>query len=202
MARTYVQMQNDVYAALRDSERSFTDIDDVKVWLNEGYVDLCARLQMPEVTVTGTTSETGTITLPSNFVTMKRLIIDETEMNWAPGDIFINHELADTSTSLYRIWDDTIETFPVADELAYTMEYIKRPTEMSADGDFASELPQELQPRIVFYARATAKLIEGEMQEYQIWWDKYERGLPGPPRATYRRIPGPIAMIPESNPLW
>jgi hypothetical protein len=195
-------MQNDVYAALRDSERAFIDVDDVKVFLNEGYVDLCARLQMPEVTVTGTTGSDGTITLPSNFVTMKRLIIDETEMLWTMSDVFINHQTADTGSSLYRIWDDVIETWPLAEDLAYTMEYIKRPTEMSADGDTAAELPQELHPRLVAYARATCKLIEGEYQDYQIWWDKYERGLPGPPRATYRRTPGPIAMIPERTSLW
>lgn len=203
MARkTFLEMQNETYAALRDSERAFFDIDDVKAWLNEAYLDIAARLRLPEDTVTGTTDEDGLISYPSSLLVPRRLIVDEELMTWVTSDVFLSHQLAGTGESMFRIWDDVIETYPVADTMDYTLEFISRPTEMSGDSDTASDIPGELDPRLVFYARATAKLIEGELNEYNIWFDRYERGLPGPPRPLARSMPGPLALIPESNPLW
>lgn len=204
-AKDLTALQNDVYAALRDSERVFIDATTVTSWLNEAYFDLCARLRYPEVTGTGTTSATGTIALPADFVEAKRLYAtnaDGTEevLTWVDSDVFLSYSLTGDNPlggGIFRIWDDTIETYPALESQAYTLEYTGQPTQLSSGTDKPTDLPPELHMRLVQYARGLAKYAEGEMQEGDRYMQQYERGLPDLPRAGWRRVAGPITLIPS-----
>ena len=130
-------LQNDVYAALRDSERVFTTATTVTSWLNEAYLDLCARLGVPQVTATGSTGAGGTILLPSDLMEVKRLYVNDEPITWVDSETFLSYSMpGDTpDKTIYRIWDGTIETYPIAATEAYTLEYIGTPTQMSSGTD-------------------------------------------------------------------
>ena len=194
-------LQNDVYAALRDSERVFTSVATVTSWLNEAYLDLCARLGVPQVTATGSTGSDGTIALPTDLLEVKRLYIGAQTLTWVDSEVFLSYSVPEIipNSTIYRIWNEVIETWPVAETQAYVLEYLGTPTAMAAGTDTPTELPPELHLRLVAYARAQAKIAEGELEEADRFMAQYERGLPDLPRATWRHVPGPITLLPLPN---
>lgn len=200
-AKTLTNLQDDVYAALRDSERVFIAAASVTSWLNEAYFDLCARLRLPEVTGTGTTSATGTIALPADFVEPKRLYVNDVMLTWVDRDVFLSYKLNGETpkVTIFTIWADTIETYPAAESQSYSLEYTGQPTQLSAGGDTPDSLPPETHMRLVQYARSLAKMAEGELEEAAMFMQQYERGLPDLPRAGYRSIGGPVSLIPIPN---
>lgn len=190
-----------VYAALRDSEKAFIDDQYVEDWLNDAYLDLCARLRKPEATATGTTDANGEITLPTDFIEPKRLFVGGTRITWTDPDVYTSYSYpgADPGVTIYRIWDDTIETYPAQASTAYVLEYTAKPTIMEDNGDSPSDLPEELHIRLVYYAQAQAKYVEAEITEGNLLMAQYERGLSDLPRAGQRSVGGPIALIPDRN---
>lgn len=201
--KTLTTLQDEVFAALRDSERSFITTTMVTGWLNEAYFDLCTRLRIPESSTTGTTTASGTIALPAGLVEVKHLIIDGDQPAWVDPDVYLSYQVPGESTpdsvTLYRIFNNTIETYPAAESKAYTLEYIDSPTAVTDGTTSFTAIPAELNVRMVHYARAQAKLIEGEITESQFYKGEYERGLPDLPRAAWRRNPGRLTVIPKQN---
>lgn len=190
-----------VYAALRDSEKVFIEDQHVEDWLNDAYLDLCARLRRPEATATGTTDANGEITLPTDFVEPRRLFVDGSKVTWVDPDVYTSYSYTgdDPGQNIFRIWDDTIETYPAQASLAYVLEYTAKPTPMSDTGDEPTDLPEELHVRLVFYAQAQAKYVEGEITEANLYMAQYERGLPDLPRAAWRNVSGFVTLIPTPN---
>lgn len=201
---TFLEMQTSTFAVLRDSERAFVTLAEVKEWLNEGLLDLCARLRLKQTRATGTTSSTGTITLPDEFLENMSLWIDGAPVNFVDDSVFESYSEPASTTPyalLGRVFDGAVETYPSQISADYEWRYVKRPTELSADGDQPSDLTPELARRVINFARAEAKLKEGEESEYAIYRGRYEEGLPGQPRVAMRMRPGPVNLIPESGPF-
>lgn len=191
--KTRAELNADVFYALRDTEKAFISDTMVNLWLNQAYLDLCARLRIPEATATGTSSSVGVIPLPTDIVEPKNLIVDDQRMTWVPHDTWLAYDVPDVTPTvpIFRIFGSNIQTLPTAVSEAYSLEYVKQPTEMTADGSFPSELQPEMLKKLVMYARAEAKVIEGELEEADRYKAEYERGLPDVPRMTYKRVAGP-----------
>jgi hypothetical protein len=203
---TLAQLRSRVYAPLRDSERSFVEPWFVDQLLNEAYLDLCARLRLYEKTATGTVAAAGIITYPTDLVEVKNLWLATATLpvQFVDADTFLAWANPATDApyrDIARVTGATFETYPSAEGIDYTLEYVARPTEMVAESDTPALLTIELVPRIVNYARAYAKWQEGESQEGDKFMALFEQGLPGAPREAWRRNPGPFTMIPEAGPF-
>jgi hypothetical protein len=202
---TFTNMVARVRNALRDSEAVFITDAMIGEWINEAYLDLCARLPLLRKDATGTTSSTGTITLPADFISLLSLRIDDTSGDtfvtpiYATDDIFLSYRSPDVipAPTLYRIWEGVIETWPEQQSLTYYMEYAYKPDELS--GSDEPVIAEELHVRLVNYARAHAKLIEGETEESDRYMSLYIEGLPTAPTSMRRERPGPFNLVPEPN---
>lgn len=209
--KTLAQLRSLVYAPLRDSERSFVEPWFVDAMLNEAYLDLNARLRLTRSTDEATTSSTGTITLPTDFIEVLQLWVGTSPVVFHDDTTFATYEAAGVApyinTNAVAIlgrmsMDRTkIETFPQAQSTEYTLEYVARPASMDADTDTPSSLSPEMQPRLVAYARAHAKWQEGEVVEGNQYMAQYEQGLPGSPRMTNNLRPASMTLIPEPGPF-
>ena len=69
-------MQNDVYSVLRDSDRQFVVLADVKRWINQAYLDIVARLSLLVKRQDSVTSSTGEVTLPADFIKLEQFSVD------------------------------------------------------------------------------------------------------------------------------
>lgn len=202
---TFTTLEASVFAVLRDSEKAFVTSAEVKEWLNEGYLDLVARTGILKKSTSSTTSSTGTVALPADFVRVASkdgfYVATGTSTVESPlftrSDIYLGWKNS-TSTphrTLYRIFGANIETYPIVASKAYTLEYVYKPTALSAGGDIPA-IPEELHVKLVHYARAHAKYKEGELQEGDRYFGMYEMGLPPTIPDTERDFPGPIDFVP------
>lgn len=207
--KTLAQLRALVYAPLRDSERSFVESWFVDAMLNEAYLDLNARLRLNQETDTGTTSATGTVPYPSDLVEVVNFWITDSDGAYIPYYIVDNEKYLswqrpgfDTPhINIARVWNGSIETYPVAVSLGYTLEFIGRPASMVLDTDTPALIDPEMTPRLVAYARAYAKWQEGEVTEGNQYMAQYEQGLPGSPRMTNKIRPAPMQLIPAPGPF-
>ena len=206
-----VKLRTLVYAALRDTERSFNEPWFVDEMLNEGYLDLNARLRLNKQEASGTTEADGEVPFPTDLVEIESLYISASPVSFMDDDSFLSFQQSnvmpytanDVTAILGRVHQGTskIETFPAAVSEPYVLEYIARPATMEAESDTPEILTKELIPRIVNYARAYCKWQEDAEAEGSKFMALYEQGLPGAPRDAFRRKPFPLSMIPESGPF-
>jgi hypothetical protein len=191
-----------VFSVLRDSEKSFTEDQDVEDLLNEAYLDLTARLRLLRKEATGTTSSTGTVALPTDFIEPVWFSVlpssssdNHVVVEFTDDAVFDSWRLSESEPSnvLGRIYNGTIETYPVVVSLAYTLRYVYTPTTLDSVGD-SPLIPAELQVRMVNYARAHCKYKEGEMAEGDRYLSMYEDGLPTAPLGARRERPGPFNL--------
>lgn len=201
-----------VRTRLRDSEAAFVTDSSIDQWVNEAYLDLNARLRINKAEATGTASASGVVTLPggppSDVVEITNLWFDATDefatfvddftFNW-----YANQAQQTGSAVLARMGttQDTVETYPAMANKAWTLEYIKRPTLMTSGSHTPSALTEELVPRLVWYAVAEALWQENMNEEADIFMSRYMEGLPGSPRAMYRKDPQTLTLIPEQGPF-
>lgn len=202
---TFTALEASVYAVLRDSSKTFVLSTEAKEWLNEAYLDIVARQSLLRKAATGTTNADGEITLPSDFIRVDSFWVatDNAETNEAPvvarDDIFLSHRNNTTTpdVTLYRIFNGTIETYPAAVSRSYVLEYVYKPTALSAGSDVPA-IPEELHVKLVNYARAQAKWKEGEQTEGDRYMSLYLDGLRRTaPVAADRENPGPIDFVPQ-----
>jgi hypothetical protein len=208
--KTLAQLRALAYVPLRDSDQSFFEPWFIDAMLNEGYLDLNARLRLKKQTVTGTADADGLIPLPTDCVEIENLYVGASPASFVDDDSFLSFSMAgiqpygagDVGALLARVNVGTmkIETFPVAASADYVLEEIQRPDIMVDETDTPSILTPELLPRIVSYATAKGKWVAGEEQEGAKYMALYEQGLPGAPRDAFRRKPFPLSMIPEAGP--
>lgn len=200
------QLRALVYVPLRDNERDFVEPWFVDAMLNEAYLDLNARLRIKRKTATGSSSASGVITIPTDFVEEIDLWFDDPAIQpeFTSDGVFNSYAKRGFSTPVHylaRVFGNTIETYPEIASAAYTLEYVARPVEMAVDTDTPVELLPEMTPRLVNYATAKAKWQEGEVEEGNQYMAQYEAGLPGPPRMTNYLRPAPMTMFPAPGPF-
>jgi len=200
---TLTNLQDRVFSRLRDSERVFVTEAEVTQFLNEGFLDLNARLRLNRAAVDGTSSATGTITYPTELVEIESLWFDDTPIQFVDDDTFDSYALAGTEPFMYiaRVSGDTIYTYPALISLDYTLKYVSRPAAMMSNGSDVPALQPELAMRLVWYAIAEAKWKEGEAAEAERFMQLYVEGLPGRPRGAHRMRPAPVTLIPEAGPF-
>lgn len=181
-----------VYAPLRDDERSFVEPWFVDALLNEAYIDIVARLRLKPTEVTSTTSASGTITVPTDFIEVIDLWVGTEKVDFVPDPTFQFFAVpgAHVDTIIARMdGQSTIETYLPQVSKSYTLRYAARPAEMTVDTDTPSAISRELCPRIVNYARAHGKWQEGEIDEGNQYMAQYEQGLPTAPRDQFKLRP-------------
>jgi hypothetical protein len=197
-------METSVFAVLRDTSKTFVLSTEVKEWLNEAYLDMVARTGLLRKQATGSTSATGTVTLPSDFINMTSFWVasDDPSINDEPefvrDDIFLSHRNNNTTldTTIFRIFNGVIQTYPALVSSSYVLEYVYKPPALSAGGDVPL-IPEELHVKLIHYARAHAKWKEGEETEGDRYYSLYNQGLqPVPADAARRENPGPFDLVP------
>lgn len=116
-------------------------------------------------------------------------VSDETWYSHSDASNTLDHTIA-------RIFNESIVLYPTPTAgSSYTLQYIKKPTALSAGGDIPA-IPEELHTKLVYYACARAKYVEGEDEKGDRWMAFYEDGLPPPSLASKRNMPGPLSLIP------
>jgi hypothetical protein len=200
---TLAEMRDRVFGRLRDSERVFVTEAEVDQYLNEGYLDLNARLRLSETSVDGTADANGEITYPTDLVEPIALWFDETPAQFVDTDVFNSFALIGNTApqQLATVFGGTISTYPVQDSEDYTLTYVSRPTMLTANSDQPTACTPELAMRLVWYAIAEAKWKEGEAVEAERFMQQYVEGLPGRPRMGHRMRPAPMTLIPEGGPF-
>ena len=199
---TLSEMTERVRDALRDSEKTFLSDTSIGNWLNEAQLDVNARLGVLKKGVDDTFDVNGKDTLPTDFLREDALYIATEESTSFNTPQFTNDEVflswkngpGTPPGTLARIHNEKIETFPIAANKSYTMEYFYKPTRLEAGPD-VSALPEELHVRLINYARAHAKWVEGEQGEGDRYWTLYTEGLPSAPTGLYRTRPGPFGFV-------
>lgn len=200
---TFQQMQDRVYAVLRDPNKVYFTAAEVKDWLNEAQADLAARLRVLQATATGTTDGTATITLPSDYVDHRLLELGGEPVVFVDDRTFedARDTGANLSTTIARVYTEKIELYPVpASGTSYELRYYKLPGDL-VNGSDVSPLPPELHVKMVRYAQAQAKLKAGEEGAADRYLAMYEQGLPGPAVGRQRFWPGPLSVFPDPGPI-
>lgn len=189
---TLSRLRQLVYAPLRDDERSFVEPWFVDAMLNEAYIDIVARLRLKPTEVADVTSASGTITVPSDFIELIDLWVENQPVHFQtdPTFQFFAVQGHNIDSIIARMdGQSTIETYPAQQSQDYVLRYSARPSEMVADTDVPSAISRELTPRLVNYARAYGKWQEGELDEGNQYMAQYEQGLPAAPRDQFKLRP-------------
>lgn len=198
------RLRDRVHHVLRDSDRDFISNTMVDEWLNEAYIDLCARLQIPQKESTGTLTATGTLGIPSDFVSFISFSVGNDIPVWVAQGVFSSWKVPSVepeSAVMAVVFNNLIETFPTQANASYILRYAFTPTELTADTQTPSALPKEVVPRIIYYARAEALWSSGETAEGDRYFQRYSSGLPDAPRALERFNPGPAGLVPVPSPF-
>lgn len=198
---TLAQIRNCVRRGLRDDDGEFITSGDADFYINEGYVDLCTRLRLLKVEFSGTTTSTGTIPFPTDYVELTTIQIGTQSLQEATDAVFDSYRVNSgvPPITFYRMFRTNIETYPVQASKAYTIRYVARPPKLASDTDVFTHLPQELEIRVCRYARAEANFLMGDDAQGQRNMDVYLRGLPDLPRAAHRWGNGPDQLTPQTS---
>ncbi len=195
-----------VYAVLRDSPKSFVKDADVEDLLNEAACDLAARLGVLQTTKTGTTSGSS-IAFPASpevarIVSLRlgsdddvEFTDDEVFWSWSDGGDTPDHTLG-------RVWNETIELYPTPTTgTAYSLRYAHLPTAVMEGPEDIPELPTQLHPKLVHYARAHALYRCNEESKGDRFLALYEDGLPPVSTGVEASRPGPLSISLEPGPF-
>lgn len=179
---------------IEDSGGTFITDAEITRYLNEGMLDLAARLRLLQAESSGTTSGSS-ISLPADFVAAISLRLGTDDVEFVDDDTFWMSSDDGTTPvrTLGRVFNDTIELYPTPSTgTAYKLRYSKKPTAL-ATGTDTPALPEELHRKLVFYAASLVRLKEEAEGHADRYMAMYEDGLPAlSPRE--RIIPGPITL--------
>jgi hypothetical protein len=193
----FEQMQNRVYAVVRDEPKVFVLQSEVQDWLNEANVELARRLRVLRATAAGATAG-STIALPADFLEALTLDLAGKKVEFVQ-DPTMDARQGIGGTPGYtsaRVFGNALEMFPTPPNgTAYTLRYVKAPATMSIATD-VSDLPVSLHVKVVNYARAHAMYKMGEIANADRYMGLYEQGLPAAesvvvPRNPLQAAPGP-----------
>lgn len=203
---TLFDLQEGVFNFLRDTDRVFITEAMVTEWLNEGYLDLNARLRLKQTLVEDNTDSDGILTIPTDFVEMITLWFDDVPAQVVDDSIFESYSqpastALESGLQLVRFFEGQFETYPPIALADYQLRYVARPTVMSDPGDQPTAITPELCVRLRKYALSQAYEREGEGNLAAAAMGEYLEGLPGRPRQMHRMRPAPINLIPAPGPF-
>lgn len=196
-----------VYAQLRDSGRAFATDTEVEDWLNDGYTDVAARLQLLQFEKVSVTT-TATISVPFGAgdpepIQVLSLRFGDDDVEWIDDATFNAWVDSDATPphTLGRYWAGKLELYPApAVGTSFTLRYSYLPPVLDSVADVPL-LPPHLHIKLVYYAAAQAKLKYGELDESDRFLVLYEQNLPPPIRGLVTQRPAPLSLIPEPGPF-
>lgn len=201
------ELRQGVRTVTKDSTGVAITDDDIDVWLNEAQRDIATRLAILTREITGFSSSSGVLPLPTDLVSLHWLRFDGAlaEVQFVNDSVFMSWldegtTAASASTVLGRIFAEQIETFPAQDTVGYTLRYQYDPPEMVADDD-RSALPRYFCPKMMNYARAHAMYKDGDGNQGDRYLVMYERDLPSGAFGRGRLAPGPMTMSFQRGPF-
>jgi hypothetical protein len=198
---TFLDMQDRVYAHLRDEDHVFYTTDVVKGWLNDGYAELAQRLRTSRKAEASRTLTSGTFTWPADF--------------YEPLNVRVNSMRADeVNEEVFRSWQDNAMTpnkamwwrgpgglnyvYPVPDDGdVVDVEYLALPVPLDSDDDLPVGVPDPWVPRITYYALAQAFMQKDDPTSSDRWIARFETGLP-PLRGW---MAPPLTVVFEAGPF-
>ena len=194
-----------VYAQLRDTAKAFASDTEVEDWLNDGYTDVAARLQVLQFEKSTVTAQ-ATITLPVQAtdpdpVEVLSLRFSDDDVVWVDDSTFNSwlDSAGSPPATLGRIWNNTIELYPApVVGTAYKLRYSYLPPVLDSVADEPA-LAQHLHIKLVYYALAQAKMKFGELDEADRFLVLYEQNLPPPIRGIVTLRPSPLSLVPVGN---
>lgn len=197
------EMQRRVYAQLRDEDKQFITDEDVEAWINQAQRDISHRLNLNMTEATGTVGADGVIAVPDALVEIKILRLGEDDVIFVDDEEFYDNKdaLTDPWPSIARVFGSNIEIYPTpSEDQTFTLRYQSYPADLTA-GSSESELPEELQDRMVYFAIAQGFYKEREADMGDRFMQMYERGLPGSTLGRGRLQPGPMRIRYEAGPF-
>jgi hypothetical protein len=198
---TLEQLRACVRMGIRDDGMQFIPDGDIDFFLNEGYLDLTSRLRLYKKEFSGTTTSTGTIPFPADYIELTSLAIGTQSLQEATDVVFDSYRVPSgvPPITLYRFFGTNIETYPVQASTAYTIRYVARPPKLTVDSDIFMYLPAEMETRLCSYGRAQARWLMEEPEIADRYMEVYLRGLPDVPRAAHRWGNGPDQLTPQAS---
>jgi hypothetical protein len=202
---TFLELQNRVYAHLRDSEHDFYETDLIKSWLNDALTDLSVRLRLYQRVESGVVIGSGLAALPTDLQLILEVRLDGAEtLERVSDEVFYSwvDSALTPSQTVYRIFDDfstnrQIEMYPTpADTSTLEIFYVGYPPLMDSDDDVPT-LPFEWVPRLTYYALAQAYMQKDDPASSDRWLARYETDLP----ITRGNMPAPFTMTIDPGPF-
>jgi hypothetical protein len=97
------------------------------------------------------------------------------------------------------VFENQIEFYPTPETgLTVTLRY-KRLSQPLIDGEDEHELPTQLERKLLEYAKAQSRFMDGDFQAGRDWLALYEQGLPPVSSGRDRFFTRPIAFSRQPN---
>lgn len=186
-------------------QHAWLGVSNVRRWLNEAQLDVAQRIGLLQETDTEVDlAESGNlIPLPADFLEFRSLLVgtdDDVEIvdhhvwesYFQPG-IELNHTIA-------RFWEGNLELYPAPEAgTALRLRFLRKPAVLDLPTDIP-EIPEHLQAKLIYFARAQAYMAIGELDVADRHQAVYERGLPT--KGVDRQFADyPMQIIPVAGPF-
>lgn len=202
---TFVQLQDKVYAVIRDPTKTYVLSTEVKDWINEGQLEIATRLRCLDAELSDTFADgTGVEPVPNDFIDIETFRIGTSDVTFVDNETFWETKdqgltLEEPVPYIGRIWNKTFEIYPApAAATAYRLRYIRTPTTLSGDSD-VPEIPVEWHPQLAYYGAARASLKLNEDANGERYMAMYLEGLPPMRSPRSRNRPGLRASVVQGN---
>jgi hypothetical protein len=157
---TLLELRTDARAMLDETTAGFWTDAQLNYWLNEGNLDLAARLEDLEASDTQSTAASDyQYDLPTDCIKVKRVQYDSFPLAFIGYNDLNKYEaVGDPSTSetgtpqYFYLWNNDIFLYPTPTAIKnLTIQYYKRPATMDEDTD-TPEHASQFHNLIVYYA--------------------------------------------------
>ncbi len=202
-----------VRSIMRDDAGIFITNQDITAWLNEGLLDLAWRTRSVQLYICGTIpAGTWQVTLPPRFQEvslMRTQLSAQTDpsqpfqpVTFVDDDAWENWQVQQGSPPnvIARIFGPNIEIYPAPLlPTVYDLKYVGQPLALAGPGD-QTDLPQELQLKVIRYAMAMGMLKSQQYIAYEMAMQEYNEGL-APVNPQARTMPGPLQIALVAGPF-
>ena len=135
----FLDMQDRVYAHLRDEDHVFYRTDTVKAWLNDGYSELVQRLRTNRKAEDSRTITDGTFTWPDDFYEPLNVRVNSLRADEVNEEVFrswVDNSMTPSKAIWWRGYGGVNHVYPVPDDGdVVDVEYLALPALLDDDGD-------------------------------------------------------------------